>query len=171
VPEAYRIFLVRHAHAAPPKPGERDFDRQLDARGRDEAAIVTRQAEAFGIRPARIISSEAARCRETSAIVSASYPDLRVETSEALYSGTTETYLEIIAAHGGQGDLMIVGHNPIIEEMSEILLGNTESSSTLPYGFPTAGILGAEMSAGDSDMLRPKAHAVFLITPSFSETF
>ena len=33
-----RIYLVRHASAAWPQPGTRDFDRTLDQRGREEAA-------------------------------------------------------------------------------------------------------------------------------------
>lgn len=170
-PEAYRIYLMRHAHAAAPMPGERDFDRKLDLRGRDEAAIVARQAEAFGIAPDRVITSAAKRCQETTAMMSGIFPERSVDISDALYAGTVETYLDLIADHAGSGALMIVGHNPVMEELTEILLGQDVSSSIIPYGFPTAGLLGAEITLPTTHGSRPRAKALFLITPSFSEAF
>ena len=44
-PETFRLYLVRHAHAAWATPGVSDFDRPLDDTGRFEARDVAEQAD------------------------------------------------------------------------------------------------------------------------------
>lgn len=167
---ATRIYLMRHAHAGNPLPGQKDFDRTLDHRGEDEAAIVLRQAEAFGVMPDRIVSSAASRCRQTSAIMSGLHPGLVPAIDDSLYAGTAEDYLAVIRAHDPALSLLIVGHNPVMEELSELLVGPQAARMAMPYGFPTAGLLAADLATG-TDAASGTAIARFLLSPSFSERF
>ena len=167
----YHIYLMRHAHAGPPKPSQKDFDRELDARGREEVAIVARQAEAFGLHPAMILTSAASRCRQTAAEFEALFPDIPAETSDALYSGSADTYLELIMRHQNLPSLMIVGHNPVMEELTELLMGHDAAGTVIPYGFPTAGLIGLDLERPANATSKLTAKASFLITPSFSEAY
>lgn len=169
--DVYQLYLMRHAHAGPPLSGERDFDRRLDWRGRDEAYQVTRQAEAFGITPSKVISSAASRCLETAKIFMESQREIMMEVSDNLYAGTMETYCALISQNLALPSLMIIGHNPTIEEIVELLIGRSAMAGTLPYGFPTAGILCIEMERPIVANAKPPAKMRFLITPSFSEAF
>ncbi len=170
-PDVYRVYLMRHAHAGAPSGGERDFDRRLDSRGRQEVDQVTRQAEAFGVVPQKIISSAASRCLETAKVVVQAHPDAVMEISDNLYSGSVETYCALICQNAGLASLMIVGHNPTIEELVEALIGRAAMAGTIPYGFPTAGLLCVEIDKPVIASAKLSAKVRFFITPTFSEAF
>src|SRR6218665_1642628 len=122
-PPLMRIFLLRHAQAAWPAPGESDFDRMLDERGRTEASIIAGLVAGRGYLADRMLCSGARRCRETAEVVSRAFGrDFPVNVSAELYHGMTDTYLDVISAEKDVSSLMIVGHNPTIEELLETLV-------------------------------------------------
>lgn len=136
-----RIFLLRHAQAAWPAPGESDFDRTLDEKGRVEASILAGMVAGKGYLAERILCSGARRCRETAEAVSRAFGrEFPIETSAELYHGMTDSYLGVIAANAQAESLMIVGHNPTIEELLETLVGSDAAWSAIPGGYPTAGL-------------------------------
>ena len=149
-----RIYLVRHAHAAWPQPGTRDFDRRLDQRGREEAARLAELMMVNGYAPDYIICSPAARCTETLEILHATMtPNPTVRHHAPLYSGSCDDYLDVIGRHvtaANQLSLMIVGHNPMTEETAQALLRHDETSLDEPIGrgFPTAGLLVIDSPVG-----------------------
>lgn len=166
----FRIYLLRHAHAAWPAPGMRDYDRPLDAAGRQEAARLAGLMELNNYRPHRIICSPAARCAETLAILRerlAGGPDVAYEPE--LYSGSSDTYLDIIQAHAAHAPdaLMIVGHNPMIDETAHRLLasGGANAPEALSGGFPTAGLLVAENISVQQPATRGHGRFIGLLSP------
>jgi phosphohistidine phosphatase SixA len=127
-----RLFLVRHAEAA---PGEPDELRPLTAAGREQArALGERLAEAH---PALVVSSPLLRARETAdAIARAAGAELRVD--ERLAPGASVH--DLLAAIDGAGETVVtVGHQPDCSEIAEALGGGDLS-------FPPAGSAELELA-------------------------
>jgi len=140
-----RLFLLRHARAAWAEPGERDFDRPLTDEGRSESIAVGAMMRENGYRPARVVCSPARRALETWRGVAET---LDMKPSEALLSETLYTadaggYLAIVRNIGASQDsLLIVGHNPTIEDLALGLspAGVGPARADLDKGFPTGGL-------------------------------
>ncbi|WP_422370416.1 SixA phosphatase family protein [Hoeflea sp.] len=144
-----RVLLVRHAHAAWALPGMRDFDRPLDQRGRDEVERLAATMSVNALSPDLIYCSSAKRCVETLDLLLARLGiSPTVEHTSALYSETHHAYLELIESDRAResGSIMIVGHNPMIEDAAFSLLQRDQEASedALGSGFPTAGLFIAE---------------------------
>jgi phosphohistidine phosphatase len=140
-PHPLRIYLMRHAQAASSATSGRDFDRTLSDQGYAEAELVADKAADLGYAPDCLISSTAARCRQTVEIVRKSVREsLDIEFVDALYNGTPEIYATIIAGQSDNGSVMLVGHNPSIDQILEGLIGSEARRAALPGGYPTAGI-------------------------------
>ncbi|ENN89205.1 hypothetical protein RHSP_61366 [Rhizobium freirei PRF 81] len=140
-PPPSRIYLLRHAEAQRAAPGQKDFDRPLSSKGYAAAEIVADEAIEKGYKPDLIISSTALRCRQTAEamrrIVS---PSTEFRFVDAVYNGTLDTYLSLLASQKDQGAVMLVAHNPTIEQTLEALIGRKALAAALPHGFPTAGL-------------------------------
>lgn len=136
-----RIFLLRHAQAAWPAPGDSDFDRPLDDRGRIEASVMAGLIASRGYLADRVVCSAARRCRETADIICHAFGrDFPLTISPDLYHGMTDTYLGIINAETEARALMLIGHNPTMEELFETLVGSDTAWGAIPGGYPTAGL-------------------------------
>ncbi|CCM75838.1 SixA phosphatase family protein [Rhizobium mesoamericanum] len=141
-PPPSRIYLLRHAEAAWAAPGQRDFDRPLSENGYAEAELVANEAADKDYRPDLLLSSTAARCRDTAdAMHRAMGSTLDLRFVDELYNASPDIYLEIIDAQQGINSVMLVGHNPTIEQTLEALIGHEALSQALPTGFPTAGLV------------------------------
>jgi phosphohistidine phosphatase len=121
-----RLFLVRHAHAAPGSP---DDLRALTPEGREQARELAERLAAE--RPDVVVSSPLLRARETAdAIARASGAPLRID--EALAPGATAD--SVVAAVDGAGEtVVVVGHQPDCSEIAIALAGGPDP------GFPPAG--------------------------------
>lgn len=133
-----RIFLLRHAKAASALPGQRDFDRPLDSHGRDTARTLGITLMANGYQPDLIICSPAKRTRETLAII-AEFFAFEVETrfEDALFTDEWPSYVSALCTAGEVKNVMVIGHNPAIEETALQLAsnGNRDALKALYTGF------------------------------------
>lgn len=138
------LFLLRHARAAWAEPGDRDFDRPLTDDGRRESLAVGAMMRANGYRPDRIVCSPARRALETWRGVAEALDIKPSEAmlSETLYSADASGYLTIVRNNGANGSLLLVGHNPTIEDLAIGLSapGIGSARADLDKGFPTAGL-------------------------------
>ena len=166
--EVFRLHLLRHAHAAWPAAGRRDFDRILDERGRAEALDVARQARLAEIKPEKIISSPALRCHETTAIFIQTAGVAAANYDERLYAEGMEAYLELIRQNRDIRSLMLVGHNPMIEGLAGMLTSAGPIAEQLAGGYPTAGLLTLEFDRPLPLALFHKGRAVHLVTPDLT---
>ncbi len=138
---AFRLYLLRHARAAWARPGQSDFDRTLDDAGFAEAEVVAEEATDQGYRPDIIIASTAVRCRQTAEPFHRTVSEeLAITYVDQLYSGTVETYAELAFAERPETSVMVVGHNPMIEEFFHRLVGKEIAETAAPFGYPTAGL-------------------------------
>lgn len=147
--EKFRLYLVRHAQAAWASPGVSDFERPLDEIGRHEARDVAGQALLAGLVPAAIVSSPARRCVETLSAMLDVFRAVKPSTDIELYSDGPDAYLDQIHRHDHLDSLMIVGHNPMIEELASMLITEGPQPDELAYGYPTAGLLALDFDAAD----------------------
>ncbi len=126
---ARTLYILRHAKAEH-EDGMRDVDRALTKRGRRAA---TRVGELLADRlPDRVISSSSLRTRETVEYFSkaAGYAG-PVEYLDALYLAEPRALVAVVAERGGDaGRLMLVGHNPGLEELVSRLTGEHVSLPT-----------------------------------------
>ncbi|WP_017964518.1 SixA phosphatase family protein [Rhizobium leguminosarum] len=147
LPPPNRVYLLRHAEAAGAEPGQRDFDRPLNEKGFGDAEIIADKTADKGYRPDLLISSTALRCRDTAdAVYRAMGLTLEVRYVDALYNATVDNYLEIIDSQD-EAAVMLVGHNPTMEQALEALIGHEAMAGALPGGFPTAGLAVVDYDA------------------------
>ena len=119
-----RLFLVRHAEAA---PGEPDELRPLTPAGRDSARDLAGRLAGEG--PDAVVSSPLLRARETASAI-AEAAGLAAEPDERLCPGATADDLR--AAVAGRGETVVaVGHQP---DCSEIVLALTGREVRFPAG-------------------------------------
>lgn len=136
-----RIYLLRHAKSGWAEPGGRDFDRSLSDAGFAEAELLAETAADKQYRPDLVVCSTAKRCRQTADAINRVFSGLvEFRYVDALYNAPAEAYLEIAASTQGVEALMLVGHNPAIEEVFARLCGNDVMARTVPEGYPTSGL-------------------------------
>ena len=137
-----RLFLLRHAKASWAPPGMRDFDRALEPAGVADAEAVGEAMRAHAFVPDLTLCSTAARARQTLEGVAAHADTGRVLFLDALYSEDATGYLAIVRRHGSAGSLLIIGHNPMMEDLAAAVSGEgeDEARAILDYGFPTSGL-------------------------------
>ena len=167
---ALRVFLVRHAHSGWATPGMRDFDRPLDERGREEAVRLSATLAVNGYQPDLVFCSNARRCAETLEILLARGGGAPViERSDALYAAGHEAYLALIASVADEAvrSIMIVGHNPMIEDSAGALVHSDPAAyqQALGGGFPTAGLFIADCRQRGAGAVDGSARFVALLSP------
>jgi phosphohistidine phosphatase len=137
------LYLLRHAHSSWAQPGQRDHQRPLDARGRTDALALGPSLLQAGDGIDAVVCSTALRAAETLAALRPHLPaSTPVETSDDLYALGVEAYIAAARAHDSCRCLLLVGHNPMVEECAAMLAGSGEASALalLAEGFPTAGL-------------------------------
>ncbi|HET6546736.1 MAG TPA: histidine phosphatase family protein [Rhodanobacteraceae bacterium] len=131
------IILLRHADAEPAAPDRDDLARPLSSRGMAEAeaaGIWLRQHQA---RPDRALCSPALRALATCEKVLAALGHAEVRSEADIYDATPGTLIRVIDQHSDAGCLLLVGHNPGLENLVALL---TEGASDSGRGMPPAAI-------------------------------
>jgi phosphohistidine phosphatase len=130
-------LILRHGKAEP-DTGAGDFSRPLAKRGRRAAERV---GELLADRlPDLVLASSSLRTRETvECFKKGAGPLRRVEFVPALYLATPAACLEVLAQQAGDAArVMLVGHNPGLEDLVTQLTGESVS-------LPTAGLAECEL--------------------------
>lgn len=137
-----RVFLLRHAKAGWAKPCMRDYDRPLEDSGHADADAMGTVMREAGYVPDMTLCSGAVRARETLNGIAGQADTGRVEFNDRLYSEDATTYLELIRSKGDAAGLLVVGHNPMMEDLATALAGegDEEARAALAQGFATAGL-------------------------------
>lgn len=157
-----RLILFRHGKAEPDSLSGDDFDRRLAPRGVRESAAMAAALADLGLRPDRAIVSPSARTRETWAAAQAAFPAASAVFDAELYLAEAGT-IRRAAERAGQaaGTVMVVGHNPGLQELTIALL--------------VEGRAPASLLARAQRDFPPSAAAVFLIDangrPSYDGLF
>ncbi|HEX5378832.1 MAG TPA: histidine phosphatase family protein [Phenylobacterium sp.] len=137
-----RLILLRHGDAERDSPSGDDFDRRLSERGREEASRMGETLAELGLIPDLALASAAARTRETWAALSPAFPNARATFDDSLYLAEPELVRRAAEQAGATcGALMVVGHNPGLQDLALTLLieGGAAASAVerVRSGFPT----------------------------------
>ena len=162
------LTIFRHAKAERPEAYPQDFDRPLTNRGRKDAERIG--AIVAGLTPAVdcIISSTAVRAAQTTshlvAVLDFAGAPLWAENA---YLATAETLLELLReAPTDAGHVVLVGHNPGMEELAALLCTGATNGAMLRL--PTAGIAHLLLDIGRWQQIRAAgAELQLLVTPKF----
>jgi phosphohistidine phosphatase len=128
-----RLFLIRHAKAA---PGDPDELRPLTDTGFEQARRLGDDLAQHPTPPAIVLTSPLLRARQTAeAIARATGAELRID--DRLAPGATGDSLRD-ALGGVAGPVAAVAHQPDCSEMAVALTG-------VDPGFPAAGVLELEL--------------------------
>ena len=129
-----RVFLVRHAEAA---PGEPDELRTLTKDGRRQAQELGERFARHGIKPDAVLSSPLLRARQTAEAI-ATGAGATAEPHERLAPGATADDLR--AAVAGRGEIVVaVGHQPDCGQIAAAITGGPAPD------FPAAGVRELEL--------------------------
>jgi len=121
-----RVFLVRHAEAAPGKPDEL---RRLTSAGRDAARALGERLATE--QPTAVVSSPLLRARETADLIARACT-VEATTDDNLAPGATAGTLREVARNK-EGPIVAVGHQPDCSDIVFELTGRDVS-------FPPAGV-------------------------------
>jgi phosphohistidine phosphatase len=118
-----RLVLLRHAKAEGDKPGLDDRDRVLAERGRADAIRMGQFLREEDCVPDLVLCSAAARTRQTLELVLPQLGKLpAVKPLDELYLARWLTIItQIRQAPKATGTLMVVGHNPGLEDCARKL--------------------------------------------------
>jgi phosphohistidine phosphatase len=119
------LLLLRHAKAVPAEEGQDDHERALAERGHAQAGRMAEHFAAEGFAPTQVLCSTSRRTRETLAHLRPHLPaEAQVELERRLYLATPGTLLtRIHAAPDAARELLLVGHNPGMEDLARGLAG------------------------------------------------
>ncbi len=114
------LYLLRHAKAEPWSPLGNDFSRSLTSGGTQHAKLVAGWALKTLTAPDTILCSPAKRTRETLAPLLGHWSQLLANTDyvDSMYNASLNMLLTLAEdAFGYSERLLMVGHNPGIEQM------------------------------------------------------
>jgi len=119
------LLILRHAKSSWKDPDLSDHDRPLNKRGKKDASRIGRLILEQEIVPDLILSSSAKRAQKTALKVAEELEyDGTLTISRDIYAFGYDAYLEMLSGLPNEiNSVMIVGHNPGLEELIEILIG------------------------------------------------
>jgi phosphohistidine phosphatase len=137
------LVLIRHAEAESWAPS--DVERALTPAGTEMASALGGWLHDQSVVPDAALVSGATRTRQTWAAVSAAAGwDLLPAYDDGLYAAGPDAALDLIrfAAPDAQ-TLLVLGHNPTIHFLAQVLSGGTGDpalAESLVIGFPPASV-------------------------------
>jgi phosphohistidine phosphatase len=128
------LLVLRHAKSSWDQPGLEDHARPLSPRGERDAPRMGRFLRDARIDPDLIISSDAARARQTAeAAAAAAGFEGTILLDPRLYHAGVHEIVAVLRELDEEDDaatVMIVGHNPGFEELVGRLTGERETLPT-----------------------------------------
>ena len=121
------LLILRHAKSSWKDARLADHDRPLNLRGKEDAPRMGALLADEGLIPDLILSSTAKRAKTTSeAAAEASGYDGEIFYSRDLYHADPEAYIYALRVQPSSYEsVMVVGHNPGLEELVDVLTGES----------------------------------------------
>jgi phosphohistidine phosphatase len=148
------LFLLRHAKAVPGTDSQPDFDRPLN----DQGNYFKEQKFNLDL----VLSSTAVRARETTELfLEAAECVTEVRYDQRIYEASRYQLTEVVAEiERDKSNVLLVGHNPGLEELLQHVTGRHESMSTCT-------LAKIDFEAADwTDPAEMKGHLDWLVKPT-----
>jgi phosphohistidine phosphatase len=127
------LLILRHAKSRPKGPNLSDHDRPLDELGKDDALLMGKliSRDKKDLVPDFIISSNALRAKTTAELVAKGCKYERdIVLYHSLYEAKPKDYMNILETLSDRHTrVLLVGHNPTIEEAIEMLTDSKLTSA------------------------------------------
>jgi phosphohistidine phosphatase len=130
------LLVLRHAKSSWNDSARDDHERPLSKRGQRDAPRIGALVREYGLIPDIVISSDAVRARQTAEAVaeSARYEGEILLDQNLYMAGPADILSRLRTVRKNAATVMIVGHNPGLEELVERLTGK-------PQDLPTAALV------------------------------
>ena len=165
-----RLYVMRHAKSSWAVPGARDFDRELNDRGRTDLVKISAALKAENYFPEQILCSSAERTRQTlDGIIDAIPSSPEITYTEKLYSSGLEDYISLIHSVSSPSSLMVIGHNPMCGTLASSLSGSGDPAKLekIAYKYPTSTVSVIDFDTERWDQIdRGKGELVACLIPS-----
>lgn len=145
------LLLLRHGKSSWANAELADFDRPLNERGERDAPRMGRLLDEQDLQPRLVLCSTALRAQQTLEHLRAAIElDCPVEFDERLYHAAPPLMLEVIREQAtDEPRVLVVGHNPGMQELLYLLTGCDED-------LPTAGLAVIELPIERWDALNER---------------
>ncbi|WOE70328.1 histidine phosphatase family protein [Hydrogenimonas thermophila] len=157
------LFILRHAKSSWDDPSLADFDRPLNSRGKEDAPLMGEHLAKLGVKPDIIVSSPAKRAKKTAKIVAEQlgFNPEKIEFRETIYEASPQSLLYLVCQFPENAKrVMLVGHNPGLTELANILGDITIEN------IPTTGVVGIAFDTSKwEEACRMKGHTILFDFP------
>jgi phosphohistidine phosphatase len=140
-----QLWLLRHGEAVPHE-SKPDFDRELTARGERQSVTAGGALARLGLELSACYTSPLVRAAQTATLACEPLnvtPEARDEIGKGF---DVEAVRALLAEHGPDERILVVGHNPSFEQVVCDLTGAR-------VDFKKGGVAGVRVSAGRGDLL------------------
>jgi phosphohistidine phosphatase len=166
--KSHVLLIMRHAKSDRSDHAASDFDRTLTDRGKRDAKKMGAWLKKKKIIPEMIVSSPASRAERTALIVSRETgfdPDAIIR-DKRIYDASLDDLLKVIAAHVQEtGCLLLIGHNPGLEELLDYLSGDQAETNSAGKVMTTAAIAVLDYGTGPIRTGKASAQLMCLTRP------
>jgi phosphohistidine phosphatase len=141
------LTLLRHAKSGWDDPVTRDFDRPLNAKGARAAETMGRHLRGLGLTFDLVVASPAVRVQETLDHFAIGLGEtLAPEWDRRIYLASEATLLDLVRALPETAEhVLLVGHNPGLEELVLLLSDAGTLRQEVEAKFPTASVAVLEV--------------------------
>ena len=136
-----KLYLLRHATAAPESPFRMDFTRPLTCQGKKELCSVKNYLlKHKEIKPKIVLCSKAKRCKQTLNALHECFYRSHIIMHQFLYLSSVYTILEILRLIGDDNDtVLIIGHQKTFLQTINFLIQDKQKQATM---FPKGCVCG-----------------------------
>src|SRR5262245_8370555 len=138
----HTLYLLRPAKSSWADPSLPDHERPLAPRGLRDAKRIGKHLVPHGIEPELVLCSSAERTRERVELVRPALgarSTVRLETE--LYAASSDELLDRIrAVPEAVASVMLIGHNPGLQDLALVLSSAGTELGRLKVKFPTAAL-------------------------------
>jgi phosphohistidine phosphatase len=167
-----RLYLLRHAKSSWKQQGLADHDRPLARRGRRAAKAISRHLREQGVEPELVLCSTARRARETLEGIEPALGRGKVRVEPELYGARpAELLARLHEVAPRVRSVMVIGHNPGVEQLALLLARDGPRVGDLETKFPTGALATLSFSGpGWPALDRDTAELIEFVRPRDLET-
>jgi phosphohistidine phosphatase len=147
---AQQLWLLRHGEAVPHE-SKPDRERELTARGERQSAAAGLALARLGVEFDAVYTSPKVRARDTARLACGAL-NADAEEAERLANGfDADAALELMAAHGPDARVLVIGHDPSFSQVVRDLTGGR-------VDFKKGGVVGIRLGGAPEllVLLRPR---------------
>lgn len=161
------LLLLRHAKSSWADPSLADVERPLAPRGEKAARAIARYLLEKRVRPELVLCSTSHRTRQTFEAIEPSLGrDVAVEYEQELYGASEDELLARIRRVPPEVDtLLMIGHNPGMQDLALLLAGGGARLDRLREKFPTAALATLATADGWAGLKAGGAELVDYVVP------